>query len=30
VSAELGTKTFVVARGTLQVTGSLKSPLLKP
>ena len=30
VSAELGTKTFVVARGTLSVTGNLKSPLLRP
>jgi len=30
VSAELGTKTFVVARGTLQVAGNLKSPLLRP
>jgi len=30
VSAELGTKTFVVARGTLSVAGNLKSPLLRP
>jgi uncharacterized protein involved in outer membrane biogenesis len=30
VSAELGSKTVVVARGTLNVTGNLKSPALKP
>jgi hypothetical protein len=30
VSAELGSKTFVVARGTLSVSGNIKSPLLRP
>jgi hypothetical protein len=30
VSAELGSKTVVVARGTLSVTGNLKNPVLKP
>ena len=30
VSAELGTKTYIVAKGTLTVTGNLKSPLLRP
>ncbi len=29
VSAELGTKTMVVAKGTLNVTGNLKTPVLK-
>jgi len=30
VGAELGSKTVVVARGTLNVTGNLRSPVLKP
>ena len=30
VSAELGSKTVVVARGNLAVTGNLKTPLLRP
>jgi hypothetical protein len=30
VSAELGSKTMVVAKGTLNVTGNLKTPILKP
>jgi hypothetical protein len=30
VNAELGSKTFIVARGTLSVTGNLKTPTLKP
>jgi hypothetical protein len=30
ISAELGTKTMIVARGTLNVTGNLKTPILKP
>jgi hypothetical protein len=30
ISAELGSKTFVVAKGTLNVTGNLKTPVLKP
>ena len=30
VSAELGSKTVVVARGTLNVTGNIKTPILKP
>jgi hypothetical protein len=29
VNAELGTKTVVVARGTLNVAGDLKTPILK-
>ena len=30
VSAELGSKTMVVAKGTVNVTGNLKTPILKP
>ncbi|HEY6967546.1 MAG TPA: AsmA-like C-terminal region-containing protein, partial [Burkholderiales bacterium] len=30
VSAELGTKTMVVAKGTVSVTGNIKTPILKP
>ena len=30
INAELGTKSIVVARGTLNVAGNLKAPLLKP
>ena len=30
VSAEIGTKPVIVARGNLNVSGSVKSPLLKP
>ena len=30
VSAELGSKSFIVARGTLNVSGNLTMPALKP
>jgi hypothetical protein len=30
INAEVGTKSVVIARGTLNVAGSMKAPLLKP
>jgi hypothetical protein len=30
VTAEIGTKTMIVARGTLNVAGNMKTPVLRP